>query len=122
MEIELAKKLFHGREKYNCAQAVLKAFQKYNNFSDMEIALHKSSGGGKAEGGVCGALFAAKLQMERPDDKSALENSFREKARYLTCKEIKANKTLSCAQCVETAATILKKEICKRKAGKRKAL
>ncbi len=105
--IALAKQLFHGKEKYNCAQAILKAFQEHNNLTDDEIARHKSSGGGKAEGGLCGALYAAKLHLDNVEDKASLEKSFVDKAQYTTCKEIKKNKTLSCVECVETAAELL---------------
>ncbi|MCX6354444.1 MAG: C-GCAxxG-C-C family protein [Candidatus Aureabacteria bacterium] len=111
MEIALAKRLFHGREKYNCAQAILKAFQEYNKLTDSEIAQHQSSGGGRAEGGVCGALYAAKLHLDDAGQKTALEKSFKDKAKYITCKEIKKNQTLSCIQCIETAAALLKEKI-----------
>lgn len=111
MEIALAKELFHGKDRYNCAQAILKAFQKHNKLTDDEISRYSLSGGGKAEGGLCGALYAAKLQLANAEEKTALEISFMDKAKYLTCKEIKTNKTLSCVQCVETAAEILKEKI-----------
>ena len=52
MKTEEAKKLFHGPEKYNCLQAVLKAFQKESGISDEEINGYKSNGGGKVEGGL----------------------------------------------------------------------
>jgi hypothetical protein len=109
--IALAKQLFRGKEKYNCAQAILKAFQNHNKLTDYEISQHKSSGGGKAEGGLCGALYAAKLQLDNAEDKIALEKSFLDKAKYNTCKEIKINKTLSCIKCVETAAELLTEKL-----------
>lgn len=111
MEIALAVQLFHGKENYNCAQAILKAFQNHNKLTEPEIAEYKSAGGGRAEGGICGALYAAKLQLNSAEKKSALEKSFREEAKHIACKEIKANKTLSCVQCVETAAKLLKDQI-----------
>lgn len=109
--IALAKRLFHGEENYNCAQAVLKAFQEHNKLTDDEIAQHMSSGGGRAEGGLCGALYAAKLHLDSPEDKAGLEKSFVDKAKYITCKEIKRNRTLSCVQCVEAAAELLKERL-----------
>ncbi len=109
--VALAKRLFHGKENYNCAQAVLKAFQEFNRLTDNEITRHKSSGGGRAEGGICGALYAAKLHLNNAADRAALEKSFVDKAKYITCKEIKKNKTLSCIQCVETAAELLKEKL-----------
>lgn len=112
--ITLAKQLFHGEEKYNCAQAVLKAFQEHNKLTDDDIERHESSGGGRAKGGVCGALYAAKLHLGNAEDKAALEKSFVDKAKYTTCKEIKENKTLSCIQCIETAAELLIEKLDKR--------
>jgi len=60
---------------------------------------------------MCGALYAAKLQLDNAEKKTALEKSFKDKAKHLTCKEIKKNKTLSCIQCIETVAALLKEKI-----------
>jgi len=110
METKLAKE-FHEKGNYNCAQAILKAFQNYNKLADSDILKYRSAGGGKAEGGLCGALYAAKLHLENIEKKSDLEKAFKNIAGYLTCREIKTNKTLSCSQCVETAAKLLKDKI-----------
>jgi hypothetical protein len=112
--VTLAKQLFHGEEKYNCAQAILKAFQEHNKLTYDDIVRHESSGGGRVEGGLCGALYAAKLLLDNAEDKAALERSFLDKAKYATCKEIKENKTLSCIQCIETAAELLREKLDKR--------
>lgn len=107
----MAKQLFHGKGKYNCAQAILKAFQKYGRLPDQQILQHKSSGGGRAPGGICGALYAARLHLSDAAEISDMEAAFKEKAGYITCREIRKNKTLTCVQCVETAAKILKEKM-----------
>jgi hypothetical protein len=51
---------FHALpENLNCAQAILKGFQKEFNISDQEIEEFRAWGGGRTKGGMCGALFAA---------------------------------------------------------------
>jgi hypothetical protein len=112
--IALAKRLFHGEDSYNCAQAILKAFQERNKLTDDEIASHVSSGGGRVEGGLCGALYAAKLLLDDVEDKAALEKTFVDKAKYATCREIRKNRTLPCIQCIEAAAELLKEKLDKR--------
>lgn len=110
MEIKLAKDFFAAGG-YNCAQAILKAFQNYNKFTDSDISQYRSAGGGRAEGGLCGALYAAKLHLDTNEKKSHLERLFKNIAGHITCKDIKTNKTLTCSQCVETAAKLLKDKI-----------
>ena len=46
-------------ESLNCAQAILKGFQQEFGITDQEIEEFRNNGGGRAEGGICGALFAA---------------------------------------------------------------
>ncbi|MFH1440879.1 MAG: C-GCAxxG-C-C family (seleno)protein [Candidatus Omnitrophota bacterium] len=106
MEIKLAKD-FYAAGGYNCAQAILKAFQSYNKLTDSDISKYHSASAGRAEGGLCGALYAAKLQLDTKEKKSQLEESFKNIAGHLTCRDIKINKTLTCSQCVETAAKLL---------------
>jgi hypothetical protein len=63
MSIEKAKKYFLGtssRERLNCAQAVLKAFQEKFSITDEMISQFKAYGAGKAPDGCCGAFYAAK--------------------------------------------------------------
>jgi len=103
---EEAKSLFHGVDKLNCAQAILKTFQKECDVSDEMIADYKAFGGGRAEGGVCGAIYAA---MNLADDKhkADMEAKFTEAATYMGCQDIKKSQSLSCPDCVAEAAQIL---------------
>lgn len=96
-----AETFFHKEpENLNCAQSVLKAFQKEFDVSDEKIAEYKAFGGGRAEGGICGALFAAKYLLQ--EHEAELEEAFKTKLGYITCKELKANK-VDCISCVACA-------------------
>ena len=97
------------KEQMSCGQSVLKGFQNCHNISDEEITNAKAFGGGRAEGGLCGALYCAKLLCENDEQKAKLTKGFVAKTKFEQCKEIKKNKTASCAECVEYAADTLAK-------------
>lgn len=102
-----AKELFHGKERLNCAQAVLKAFQEVENISDKIITDNQKNGGGRAEGGLCGALVAAhQLMPERSEEITTL---FNKAADFPTCREIKTISKFPCRDCVGLAAEIVEK-------------
>ena len=100
-----ATSYFHGKEGYNCAQAILKAFQDRYNVSNEMIEQYKQYGGGRAEGGTCGALYAA-LALASDDQKQMIKTIFEQAANNTLCEEIK-DKTLSCQDCVAVAAEAL---------------
>ena len=104
-----AKGFFHGKEGYNCAQAVLAAFRDEKNISQAVIDEFKAYGGGRVANGYCGALHAA-LYLAGDDQavQKKLKDAFMEKAGALTCKEIKATSKLPCGDCVGLAAQTLK--------------
>ncbi len=108
---EIAKEHFHGVEKLNCAQAILKTFQSEYNVSDDLIAHHKVSGGGRAEGNTCGAIYAATLLETDSSVKNSLSESFLKNVGSLKCKEIKSEKRVSCKECVGVAADVLEAHI-----------
>ena len=87
-------------EKLNCAQSILKSFQSIFNISEEEIASFNNLGGGDAEDGICGALFAAKYLLK--EHKEELENEFKEELGNITCKELKKEKK-NCFKCVSCA-------------------
>jgi hypothetical protein len=91
----------------NCAQSVLCGFQDSLNIPDAEIEAARRFGGGRAEGGRCGALHAA-LQLTRSTEtRERLQRTFKEKAGSEYCREIRTQKQLTCDACVELAASIL---------------
>ena len=102
-----ASVFFHGPEGYNCAQAVLKAFQD-QHISQELIDSYKKHGGGRAPGGLCGALFATQALINDPAGYKQIEAQFTEKAASVMCKDILKMKKISCAECVDTAAELLR--------------
>jgi hypothetical protein len=65
-------------------------------------------GGGKAPGGLCGALYAA-LALAPESEHENIKASFAEKAGALTCCEIKSTTLFPCAECVRVAAELTEK-------------
>ncbi len=101
---ELAKSLFHGAENYNCAQAVMAAFQEEAGISDDEIREYSFAGGGRAEGGICGAAYAAKRILADPQMNAHIDALFSKKAGHTCCKQIRKKQILPCIDCVGLAA------------------
>lgn len=102
---------FRGKGKLNCAQAILKAFQPAFGTSDAEIEAFKGTGGGKALGGVCGALHAARHLLGDPALARKLEAGFEREAGAVSCKNIRKLKKLACGECVALAARFLQDHI-----------
>ncbi|MCK9155405.1 MAG: redox-active protein [Paludibacteraceae bacterium] len=102
---------FHAEpEKLNCAQSVLKGFQKDFSISDETIAEFRAWGGGRAKDGKCGALFAANYLMDKIG-KDHLDDAFKAHVSYIKCADIKGNKASSCANCVHVADELISKEL-----------
>lgn len=102
-----ASDFFHGKEKYNCAQAILKFFQEDYKIEQSLIDKYKKKGGGRAEGGVCGALHASYFLIKNKEMTAMADKHFADEAGSIVCKEIKRAKKLSCEQCVDLAERIL---------------
>ncbi|HQP48538.1 MAG TPA: C-GCAxxG-C-C family protein [Spirochaetota bacterium] len=105
--IEEAKMLFHGTEMYNCAQAVLKAFQDTYEVPPEQVVDSSRLGGGRAEQGMCGALYAAESLVADPVKRAVLRERFRNAAGAVECRAIRAVRKLSCRECVEKAAELI---------------
>ena len=108
--IKNALDYFHcEKENYNCAQAILKAFQKEFVITEQMIEEYKKFGGGRAPNNCCGALFAAmQLLADRPEKAALISAEFTKQITATTCKEIKAKK-ISCQACVKAADELLRK-------------
>ena len=88
-------------KKYNCAQVVAKAFGR----DDLVTPL-KSCGGGRAKGGLCGALHAALLLL--PEEKrDTVKEQFRDRAGALRCQTICRDGKTPCTECVRIAAGLV---------------
>lgn len=100
-----------SRGRLNCAQAVIAAFKEKFNLDENAVHLFAPYAGGKAPGGECGALCAAKfiLNEGNRDKIEACESVFLAAAGSTKCKEIRQLKKLPCAGCVETTAGFLEK-------------
>ena len=96
-------------EKLNCSQAILKGFQKEFDITDQEIEEFRAWGGGRAEGGVCGALFAAEHLLRQIGKKSVV-GEFYKKAGGVLCSDIK-EKQFTCAEYVCIADELVQKNL-----------
>ncbi len=97
----------YTNDNLNCAQSVLKAFRHRKDFTESEIDAARALGGGRAAGGVCGALHAALLFHDGEEEKRSMRENFSARAGSEQCREIRAKKMLTCVQCVELAAELL---------------
>ncbi len=94
----------------NCAQTIAYAFKDRFDFSDEAID-RLGAGGGRAPHGECGALYAAKVMLEKEysmrikDCADALLSC----AGSTQCREIRALRKLSCLGCVEKVAGCIEK-------------
>lgn len=98
---------YRGIEGYNCAQAVSKMFQAPLNVDDHQITTFSACGGGNAEDGVCGALYAIKQLAGNDLNRQSVTDRFEQEVGSIYCDEILALGRLSCAGCIYTASRIL---------------
>ena len=102
---------FHQKpENWNCAQAILKGFQRELNIPESRIAEFKAHGGGRAPNRICGALYAADILMKE-QGKNSIEQEFNEQVGEVLCLQIKEKSRTSCKDCVAIADRILEKYI-----------
>ncbi len=111
MKIKEAEYLFHGEDHYNCAQALFKAFQKEFAVAEDKIIGAKSKGGGRAEEGLCGALYAAVSMVSEPSFDNDIKEQFQLNGGSIYCRELKMHKRLSCKECVKLAASCVQSQL-----------
>ncbi|MEW6235807.1 MAG: C-GCAxxG-C-C family (seleno)protein [Candidatus Omnitrophota bacterium] len=109
MKREKAMQLFHGVEKYNCAQAILIAFREEYGVAQEQIDASAALGRGKADEGRCGALHAGRALLDDASSAQNLENQFAAAAGSAKCREIRKLKRISCMECVGVAADLIEK-------------
>lgn len=101
-----ALKAFHQPpEDYNCAQAVLAAYQYCTGNTVSPLSEFKRFGGGRAPENECGALHAACLC--HPVSAAKLRAQFQEALGARACHELKRKLKVPCIHCVQTAAALL---------------
>jgi hypothetical protein len=71
------------------------------------IDSYSDYGGGRAEDGLCGALYAAKTLLNAPKKTKLLNKEFFKKAGTVKFRGILKHKKLPCADCVDLAAQIV---------------
>ena len=95
--------------KLNCAQAILKGFQKEFGITAQEIEEFRAMGGGRAQDGICGALYSAErllIQMGKP----GITEEFKSRVGETHCLAIKTTK-FPCIDCVRIADELLEKRM-----------
>ena len=88
---------------HNCAQAVAAGAGREDLVREFAVC-----GGGKAPGGLCGALYAL-LQLAPESEHERLKAEFAAAAGDLTCHAIKNITGFPCPECVRTAAELFDK-------------
>ncbi len=106
MPIERAVTAYQ-RERLNCAQSVLKGFQDQKMLSDEKISEFRGLGHGKADAGLCGALYAARQLMDTPSARDRLSERFISQAGSDKCREIRSAGRIPCVECVRLAAGLV---------------
>lgn len=102
-----SEEYFHRKpENYNCAQAVLKGWQEEYGLSDTIIEEFRAWGGGRAAGGVCGALYAAEFLLQRSETAESVSPEFQEIAGSIRCLELKES-GFPCVEAVRLADRLL---------------
>lgn len=107
MKEQLALSLFHGTEKFNCAQAILKTFQHEAGILESAIREAKDHGGGRAPHGLCGALHSGLSLLQEEKIRNYASEEFTRLAGSTKCREIRQQKKLSCKDCVKLAAQLV---------------
>ena len=100
---------YHRERRGNCAQAVAYAWGNTHPGGRGVEETFAGCGGGKAPGGLCGAVHAS-CTLADSSDAEAIKREFAEKSGgHLSCKAIRESKQLSCNECVGLAAELLEK-------------
>ncbi len=114
MSVEKAKAHYIGKPGYNklnCAQTIVHAFKDEFALSPSVVEQCATCSGGRAPDGECGALYAARILLEKRDPVQIrhCESVLLSAAGSTKCREIRAAKKLSCVGCVETIAQCIEK-------------
>lgn len=105
-----ALSVFHKPpENWNCAQAVLDAWQGLSGRTVAPVDSFRAHGGGRAPGGECGALYAACMAV--PEAAEELREAFAVRAGATTCRALKGERRLPCTECVGIAADLLSERL-----------
>lgn len=91
----------------NCAQSVALAWKEKKQPDSDDHSRFSGFGHGQAPDGLCGALHAA-CELAGKQQKETLRSRFSQSAAgHTTCRDIRRNRIMPCAECVATAAGLL---------------
>ncbi|MBN2063823.1 MAG: C-GCAxxG-C-C family protein [Sedimentisphaerales bacterium] len=109
----IAVQYYHGKEGFNCCQAVLKAYANSSNMTDEYIEENfRKFGGGRAPEGRCGAVYAAEVLLKNnPEAIQDILDKFKQQAEHSDCRSIRKANKLSCRECVELVGELLADKI-----------
>jgi len=93
----------------NCAQAILKGFQQEFDITDQEIEEFRALGGGRAQDGLCGALYSAERLLSQAG-RPGIREEFKSRVGETHCLAIKTTK-FPCIDCVRIADELLDKRM-----------
>lgn len=88
--------------RHNCAQAVACGCGRDDLYNELQ-----NCGGGRASGGVCGALYAA--QLLNPAHAGEIAAEFAAQVGAVECARIKCEFGVPCKECVALAANLVEK-------------
>ncbi len=103
--------LFFKSRRGNCAQAVANAWSEDASKTPQLLEKMSAYGGGRAPKGHCGALYAAEYLVEEKNLENLVKDFKEISGGHVACRQIRQSKSLSCLECVETAAELLEKYI-----------
>ena len=89
----------HPAYRHNCAQCIAMKYRSLYPGEDV-MSRFQNSAGGRAEGGLCGALYA--MLTAYPERAEELKSRFAEQTHGLTtCRELKGVGGVACQTCVD---------------------
>lgn len=98
---------YHRYRCGNCAQSVAHAWNEAHPDRPADVDAFSCCGGGRAPGGLCGALHAGCV-LAGESAAESVKRAFAEKSGgFLTCREVRAARKLTCNECVGLAAELL---------------
>jgi hypothetical protein len=102
----------YREEHLNCAQSVLRGFQPHRNIPEDDIIAARALGGGRAEAGLCGALYTALQLAGGPESRQRLQDAFTAGVGSDKCRDIRRAARVPCVECVRIAASLLVEHGC----------
>lgn len=110
MKVKKALALYHGKERYNCAQAIRLAFAKEHEDIHLIVEEFKNYGRGLAPDNICGAVYAGITLLKETNGDTEFMLEFETTTGHIRCKDLKSEGKVSCRQCVELVAEILQRK------------